>query len=159
MAVLRSHRVSSFATSLARNRTPGPSAVVISAHYGPGLKQVEIVPPTQTHSAGSPWGPRTITTLLVQSGEGRGRHITGTDSPSTSRANPVRIHQNGFIRLHQSAPRKAAPPQSRLWMCQLPASVASLLTATGRNQLLDRGGAAAASANPTRREAAVGARK
>ena len=80
MAVLRWHRVSSFATSLAHNRTPGPSAVVTSAGYGPGLKQVEIVPPTQAHSAGSPWGPRTIPTLPVQSGEGRGRHITGTDA-------------------------------------------------------------------------------
>jgi hypothetical protein len=98
MAVLRRHRLSSFATSLAHDRTPGPSAVVTSARYGSGLKQVEVVPPTQTHSADSPWGPRTITTLLVQSGEGRGGHITGTDS--TSRPNPVRIHQNGFITLH-----------------------------------------------------------
>ena len=99
MAVLRRHRLSSFATSLARNRTPGPSAVVISAHYGPGLKQVEIVPPTQTHSTGSPWGPRTIMTLLVQSDEG-GVRVTRSASTITSRTRTVSIHQNGFTALH-----------------------------------------------------------
>ena len=53
-------------------------------------------PSTQTHSTGSPWEPRAITTLLVQPGDGRVRPITCTDSTMTSTASPARTHQNVF---------------------------------------------------------------
>jgi hypothetical protein len=57
---------------------------------------VAITPSTQTHSTGSPWGPRAITTLLAQSRDGRDRPITCTPSTTPSKASPARTHKSTF---------------------------------------------------------------
>src|SRR5689334_4343097 len=68
-----------------------------AADHGPGAKQVEIAPATQTHSTGSPCGPCSMITLLVQSAPARGRPVTRRASSSVSTSSPAITHQNTFI--------------------------------------------------------------